>query len=132
MDCATERSDIRRAVEGIAGIRALAFQLGQRTLALDAPGPAVALAIAAIRKAGFDPLPVTPAGPGLEHTGTAEEHDHGLGSAGYWRLGSALLLAVIAERVGYFAPDTLVWTGAGLAVAAAAFGLAGFDVYKKG
>ena len=34
--------------------------------------------------------------------------------------------------LGYFAPDTQVWKGAGLALAAAAIWLAGFDVYKKG
>ena len=58
MDCAAEESEIRRAVEGISGIRALTFQLGQRSLALDAPGPALELAVAAIRKAfaarGYD------------------------------------------------------------------------------
>ena len=51
MDCAAEESEIRRAVEGISGIRALTFQLGQRSLALDAPGPALELAWAAIRRA---------------------------------------------------------------------------------
>ena len=44
----------------------------------------------------------------------------------------ALLLAVVAEVIGYFAPETLVWRAAGLAVAAVAIWLAGFDVYKKG
>ena len=37
-----------------------------------------------------------------------------------------------AEIIGYFAPETTVWRGAGLAVAAIAIWLAGFDVYKKG
>jgi Cd2+/Zn2+-exporting ATPase len=49
---------------------------------------------------------------------------------GAW--GWRLLLAIGAELLGYFAPDTQVWKGAGLAVAAAAIWLAGFDVYKKG
>ena len=34
--------------------------------------------------------------------------------------------------MGYFAPDTQIWQGAGLAVAVAAIWLAGFEVYKKG
>ena len=137
MDCAAEESEIRRAVEGISGIRALTFQLGQRSLALDAPGPALELAVAAIRKAGFDPQPLAEGKPGAAPEHAADDgHDHGhdnaFGPAGYGRLGLALLLAIAAELVGYFAPDTQIWKGTGLAVAAAAIWLAGFDVYKKG
>lgn len=128
MDCAVEESEIRRAVDGIEGLRALTFQLGQRTLAMDAPAPAVALALAAIRKAGFDPQPVVAPSPGAD----AEAHDHPHASTGWWRLGLALAFALGAELVGFFAPDTRVWQGVGLAVAAVAIGLAGFDVYKKG
>ena len=58
MDCASEESEIRRAVDGIDGIRALTFQIGQRTLAIDAPGSAVELAVAADRNAGFGPQPL--------------------------------------------------------------------------
>ena len=137
MDCAAEESEIRRAVEGISGIRALTFQLGQRSLALDAPGPALELALAAIRKAGFDPQPLAEGKPGAAPEHAADDgHDHGqdnaFGPAGYGRLGMAMLLAIAAELVGYFAPDTQIWKGTGLAVAAAAIWLAGFDVYKKG
>ena len=128
MDCAAEESEIRRAVDGIGGIRALSFQLGQRTLAMDASTADVQQAVAAIRKAGFDPQPVAQI---PEHT-AEDDHDHGFEPAGFWRLGLALLLAVGAELVGFFAPDTQAWKGAGLAVAAAAIWLAGFDVYKKG
>ena len=110
MDCASEESEIRRAVDGIAGIRALTFQLGQRTLALDAPAPAVELAVAAIRKAGFAPQPVAHDGPrharadgGHEHEHEHEQHEHvhGADQAGIWRLGVALALAIAAELVGY-------------------------------
>lgn len=134
MDCAAEESEIRRAVAGITGIRAMTFQLGQRSLALDAPGPAVGLAVAAIRKAGFDPQPLAAASPGAapEPAGADDGHDHGVDPTGYGRLGMALLLAVTAELVGYFAPDTQIWNGAGLAMAVAAISLAGFEVYKKG
>jgi Cd2+/Zn2+-exporting ATPase len=132
MDCASEESEIRRAVAGIAGIRAMSFQLGQRTLAVDAPAAPLAMALDAIRKAGFDPqaLPLTSPGP-ADPTATAG-HDHDAGTAGLRRLGLALLLAIGAELVGYFAPDALIWKGFGLAVAAAAIWMAGFDVYKKG
>lgn len=128
MDCAAEESEIRRAVDGIEGLRALTFQLGQRTLAMDAPAPAVALALAAIRKAGFDPQPVAAPSPGADTGAHAPAH----ASTGWWRLGLALAFALGAELVGFFAPDTRVWQGVGLAVAAVAIGLAGFDVYKKG
>ena len=134
MDCAVEESEIRRAVEGIAGIRSLTFNLGQRTLALDAPAAAIELALAAIRTSGFDPQPVPEAGPAA--TGAAptasDEHDHDHGRSNIKRLGLALALAIAAEAVGFFAPDTRVWQGLGLAVAAAAIWASGFDVYKKG
>ena len=130
-DCAVEESEIRRAVESIAGIRSLTFNLGQRTLALDAPPAAVEQALAAIRKHGFDPQPVPAAAPGTTPS-AADNHVHDPGSGGLQRLALALALAVAAEAVGYFAPDTRVWQGLGLAVAATAIWAAGFDVYKKG
>ena len=108
MDCANEEAEIRRAVDGIAGIRALTFQLGQRTLAMDAPGASVALAVAAIRKAGFDPQPIVEAAPGSTQAADEQghEHAHGFESGGLWRLGLALLFAIGAELVGFFAPET--------------------------
>jgi Cd2+/Zn2+-exporting ATPase len=134
MDCASEESEIRRAVAHIADIRAMTFQLGQRTMAIDAPFAAVEQAVAAIRKAGFDPQPVPEMGAVSTSSAGAGpgDHHHGASSAGAWRLGGALLLALGAEVLGFFAPDTQVWKAAGLAVAAAAIWLAGFDVYKKG
>jgi Zn2+/Cd2+-exporting ATPase len=137
MDCASEESEIRRAVAHIVDIRAMTFQLGQRTVAIDAPPASVEQAVVAIRKAGFDPQPARHAGAESANGTPASsaqdrDHDHGSGSAGAWRLGGALLLALGAELLGFFAPDTQAWKMAGLAVAAVAIGLAGFDVYKKG
>ncbi len=68
------------------------------------------------------------------HAETKGDHDHGFDSAGSWRLGLgfALSMAIGAELVGYFAPDSPLWQGIGLAVAAVAIWIAGFDVYKKG
>ena len=127
MDCAAEESEIRRALEGVAGIRGLRFQLGARLLTIDADAPALAPALAAIRQAGFDPQPVEP-----ERAGASQP-----ASAGTWRrqglrLAAALLAAVAAEAIGYLAPASGPWPGVGFAVAALAIGLAGFDVYKKG
>ncbi len=137
MDCAVEESEIRRALEGIAGIRSLSFNLGQRTLALDAPAPAIEQALTAIRKSGFDPQPLadTPAAAapaGDADAGPHYDHEHSPDSGNLKRLGLALALAIGAEVVGFFAPDSRVWQGVGLAVAAAAIWASGFDVYKKG
>ena len=136
MDCSAEESDIRRALEPIPNIRSLGFQLGARTLRIDASDEAYPLALQAIRKAGYDPKPVQPsvaaaqAEEGHDH---AHDHDHEHGfSGGISRLVIALLLASVAEALSYFAPDEWVWKGVGMAVAAVAIWLAGIDTYKKG
>ena len=136
MDCSAEESDIRRALEPIAGIRSLNFQLGARTLAIDAPEAVVPVALEAIRKAGYVPEPLEVAAashrpsPGLgeDHT---HDHDHQFGP-GIGRLALALALAIAAEATAAFAPDGLPWKLAGMALAAIAIWLAGLDVYKKG
>lgn len=61
MDCSAEESEIRRALEPLEGIRSLGFQLGARTLKIDAEDGVLPLALDAIRKAGFDPQPVSTA-----------------------------------------------------------------------
>ena len=133
MDCSSEESEIRRAVAGVADIRAMNIQLGPRTIAIDAPLSAVEQALVAIRKAGFDPQPLgihMPSGSAAEHDHSG--HDHGIDAGGLKRLALALGLALAAEAVGFFAPETLPWKGLGLAIAAVAIWLSGFDVYKKG
>lgn len=131
MDCAAEEAEIRRALDGVAGIRGLRFQLGQRLLTIDADEPSMPPALEAVRKAGFDPQPVTPAAEGDGHA-AGDGHVHEVVRGQLPKLAGALLLAIVAEVIGYFAPETMVWRGAGLAVAAVAIWLAGFDVYKKG
>src|SRR3982751_133008 len=75
-DCSAEESDIRRALEPIAGIRSLGFQLGARTLRIDASEEAYAPALDAIRKAGFDPQPPRSAGSQAQgHEGHNHDHD---------------------------------------------------------
>jgi Cd2+/Zn2+-exporting ATPase len=140
MDCTAEESDIRRALDPIPGIRTLSFQLGARTLAIDAPDEAYPLALEAIRKAGYSPEPV--GGPASDGAHSAEgahdhghdhdhDHDHEL-SGGIGRMGLALGLAIAAEAAGFFAPEGLPWKLFGMALAGAAIWLAGLDVYKKG
>ncbi|MDM0105005.1 heavy metal translocating P-type ATPase [Variovorax sp. J22R24] len=129
MDCSAEESEIRRAVEPIAGIRAMHFQLGQRTLRIDGPADAVLRALEAIRKAGFAPEAIS--GTSAANTDDGHGHDHAPGN-GYARFAAALGLAVAAEGISFFAPDTLAWKAVGMAVAAAAIGLAGLETYTKG
>ena len=62
MDCSAEESEIRRALEPLSGIRSLGFQLGARTLKIDASDEALPLVLEAIRKAGFDPNRSKPSG----------------------------------------------------------------------
>jgi Cd2+/Zn2+-exporting ATPase len=123
MDCASEESEIRNALAGIVGVRGLGFQLSARTLRIDAPAEVLPRALDTIRQAGFDPQPVTPLEQADQHAPMAE----GLG-----RLGASLLLAIAAELLDFFAPETIVYKGAGMALAAAAIWLAGFSTYRKG
>lgn len=133
MDCSVEESEIRQVLEPISGIRSLGFQLGARTLRIEAADEAYPLALAAIRKAGFDPKPVvsTPTGQPVGNEESGHDHDHGF-SGGISRMVAALVLAIGAEALSFFAPETTAWKLAGMVVAALAIWLAGIDTYKKG
>ncbi|MEO6361935.1 MAG: heavy metal translocating P-type ATPase [Caldimonas sp.] len=130
MDCAVEEGQIRNALERVAGIRKLRFDLPARTLAIDAPEAEVTAAVVAIRGAGFDPQLVD-----LDATGTGAEPAPALAVSGRsqaLRLGVGLLLALAAEGLEFFAPESRLVVGAGLGLAAAAIWLAGLDVYQAG
>ena len=127
MDCSVEESEIRRVVEPIAGVRGLHFQLPRRTVRIDASDEALPKALNAIRKAGFVPEPVQ-----AQAAADAQDDQHGQSSSGYVRLIAALGIAVGAEAVSYFAPDTMVWKATGMAVAAVAIWLSGWETYAKG
>ncbi len=130
MDCSAEESEIRRALEGVEGVRSLGFQLGARQLRIDAYAEAFEPALAAIRKAGFDPQPI---GEMEDGDGHSDDDGHGHApEAGPGRMGLALGVAIAAEALSFFAPDALPWKIGGMALAAVAIWLAGFDVYKKG
>lgn len=61
MDCPNEERQIRAALERIAGVRAMKFDLGQRRLTVDAPEATWPHVIAAINQLGFETYP--PTGP---------------------------------------------------------------------
>lgn len=133
MDCPAEESEIRQVLEPISGISSLGFQLGARTLRIDATEEAYPLALAAIRNAGFDPKPLPAAGFAYASEGAKEEHDHEHRfSGGIWRMVFALVFAIGAEILSYLAPETMAWKIGGMTVAGLAIGLAGLDTYKKG
>ncbi|MEO7853259.1 MAG: heavy metal translocating P-type ATPase [Rubrivivax sp.] len=136
MDCSAEESEIRHALDPIAGISHLRFDIGQRLLTIAAAPEVLPAAIAAIRRVGFDPQPLA---AGAAATGPAQAnaaaHDHEQVSplgTGVGRLVAALVLAVGAEALAYFAPEGMALDVVGMALALAAIALAGLDTYKKG
>jgi Cd2+/Zn2+-exporting ATPase len=125
LDCPAEEHQIRRALAGIVGIRALRFELAARSLTIEAPREAIAAAVGAIRQAGFDahPIPQAEAASGKESVA---------GIAGTGRAVLALVLALGAESLGWLAPGSLPFEVLGVALAAAAILLAGVSTYTKG
>ncbi|MBT9455338.1 MAG: heavy metal translocating P-type ATPase [Burkholderiaceae bacterium] len=132
MDCAVEESEIRRALEPVAGITSLRFDLGQRILSLTAGPPVLEAALLAIRKVGFDPKPLAATPDVVAGDADVSADDHSHISSGLPRLIASLLFAIAAEAVAFFAPDTMAFQIGEMALAAIAIGLAGFDTYKKG
>ena len=123
MDCPTEEREIREALAPVTGIESLNFALSARTLTISGQLASQADAVAAITKAGFEVIPLTEA--------HGEGHEHGI-EGGFMRPVLGLALAIAAEGIDYFAPDTPVAQGIGMTLAACAIWLGGFSVYKKG
>ena len=97
MDCAVEESEIRRALEPVAGVSGLRFRLGERSLAITAEGAALSEALAAIRKAGFKPEALeNPAADGSSPAAAAAASTNGFASGG--------LLGRAGPRVGVRQP----------------------------
>jgi Cd2+/Zn2+-exporting ATPase len=144
MDCAAEEGEIRHALAKIPGLRGLHFQLGERTLAIDAPAESIPAALEAIRKAGFKALPIAESAENDDHGHEGHDHSHGHdhdhhhGSSrfalpqGLPRYALALALAFAAEASAFFAPSDALWRAAGMVLAALAISLSGFSTYAKG
>lgn len=124
MDCPTEEGQLRRALEGLPGIRSLRFDLPARALRVDAPPATWPAVTAAIARAGFEAQALT-APPTEADVARTQRREQA-------RLVAALVVAVGAELLHYFAPDTVAWRAAGMAVAALAIGLSGLSVFRKG
>lgn len=133
MDCAVEESEIRRALETVAGVKALRFRLGERTIAITTDDGALPEALAAIRKAGFKPEPLNAAGGPASGTQAAAAPAQIAGmSVGLVRLIAALVLAVAAESISFMGFEGKGFMAAEMVLALGAIGLAGLDTYKKG
>jgi len=124
MDCPTEEGQIRAALEGIATIRRLSFDLPGRALAVDAPPAAWLEIVGAINAAGFKTE--TLAAPVAPEEGVRAQR------AELLRLVGALLVAMLAELINFLAPETTAWKAVGMGVAAGAIALAGTSVFRKG
>jgi len=134
MDCASEESEIRRAVEGIPGVLGLRFQLGERSVRIDGEPQAALAAVDAIRKTGFEiqawPDAVASADAGVK---SAHDHDHDVAAgSGLPRLLAALALATTAEGLSFLVSDAPWSKWVGMVIAAAAIALAGFGTVRKG
>ena len=124
MDCASEESQIRRALEGLDTVRGLRFDLGARTLAVDAPASVWPAVEQAIGQLGLKAQRLT-------QPASAADTRHRQRTE-LTRLGAALVLALAAELAHIAAPDTAPWHAASMAVAAVAIALAGLGVFRKG
>ena len=153
MDCAAEESEIRHALRDVAGVQRLAFRLGARELAVDALPGALPGIEAALKGAGFAPTGTVGAAPApsVAASSCGACCGSGCGSAaavaapvdakpspwqaltlapGLSRTVAALVLALGAELLSAFGPESVQWLGMVLAVAAVA--LAALSTYIKG
>jgi Cd2+/Zn2+-exporting ATPase len=132
MDCASEESEIRRAVEGVPGVLGLRFQLGERSLRIAGEPQAALAAVEAIRNSGFE-VHAWPDATESSNAGDGSDHGHDTSTgSGLTRLLAALALATAAEGLSFLVPDAPWSKWVGLAVAAAAIALAGFSTFSKG
>ena len=131
MDCASEESEIRQVVDGIAGIVSMSFQLGARTMAIEAAPGVVEQALAAIRKAGFDPQPLPIAASGVAGANPGVSESPAM-FTNLRKMVLALVLAVAAEAISFFLSEGIATTVAEMFLALGAIWLSGFDIYKKG
>ncbi|KIQ36839.1 4-deoxy-4-formamido-L-arabinose-phospho-UDP deformylase [Variovorax paradoxus] len=131
MDCAVEESEIRRALEPVAGVKGLRFRLGERTMAITADDVALPHALDAIRKAGFKPEALGDASAPAAGAAAAPARIAGM-SIGLARLVAALVLAIAAESISFLALEGKGFLAAEMVLALVAIGLAGLDTYKKG
>ncbi len=136
MDCSAEESEIRRALDPIAGISNLRFDLRRRVLTIAAPQGVQPQAVEAMRRVGFEALAIDAMPADAEKHRHSHDHDHGhdhpVHGPGMSRMFVALVFAIGAETLSFLTDESTLTRVVGMALAAIAIGLAGFDTYKKG
>jgi Cd2+/Zn2+-exporting ATPase len=122
MVCTTEENEIRHALEGVAGVSELRFQLASRTLAIRADAAALSQAEAILLRLGYPPKRPEAGRPAAP-----------LASVVPWaRLIAALVLAAAAEGIHLLLPPSWLLETVEIGLALAAIPLAGLPVYVKG
>ncbi|MFN3809036.1 MAG: heavy metal translocating P-type ATPase [Roseateles asaccharophilus] len=127
MDCPTEESLLRKALEGMPGINGLQFDLMSRRLAVSHSLPDEAPITAAIERLGMAPVLQD-----LSRPAPAVNRDFGTGiSKAQWlRMAGAGLLAIGAEVMAFSGMGESSWPVVAASLAAIALG--GFETLKKG
>lgn len=137
MDCVVEESEIRRALEGMAGIKQLQFALPQRALRIDADAATMQQALAAIRRIGYAPNPLAATASSDSQLDCAAcDLPAALPSRNVMllQMGAALAMALVAEIIDIVFDHNppLPWRVTGMTLAVLAIGLSGFSTYRKG
>jgi Cd2+/Zn2+-exporting ATPase len=125
MDCPVEEAQIRAVLEEMPGIRRLRFELDKRILSMEAPEAIWPDILDALHALGF----------ATQNTaGIPADDDTRQGKARkiFIRLIAALVIAALAELIGFFAPETWTWKILGMAAALIAIALSGAGVFRKG
>lgn len=127
MDCPTEEALLRKALEGMAGVSALQFDLMSRTLTVSHLLPDEAPITAAIERLGMSPVLRDRNQPAPAVT---REFGTGISKAQWLRMGAAGVLAVGAEVLAFSGMGESAWPVVAASLAAIALG--GIETLKKG
>ena len=124
MDCATEQGQITRALESVAGINKLAFNLSARVLGVDAQASTHPQILTILQGLGFRPKQI------------AREQAHALENQSFWqswgKLSVALAFALSAELISFLLPETRTVVAIEMILALVAIYLSGWGVIQKG
>ena len=127
MDCPTEEGLLRKALEGMSGVRSLQFNLMSRTLTVSHDLPDPAPITAAIDRLGMAPLLRSNTGASPAVT---RDFKPGISWAQWTRMGVAGALALGAEGLSFAGYGDASW--AVIAMSLSAIALGGVSTLRKG
>lgn len=122
MDCPTEEALIRKKLDGMKVVQAIDFNLMQRVLTVQHAPDGLPSIVQALRSIGFEPE-IAQEG---QHFAADAPHTRGWYSE--WKLGLALIIALLAELTDLLLGPAWLSLGAALV----AIGLSGLATYRKG